>query len=160
MGLISRRFRFLQNLFPPGGALPPQPGFIEESISPVHQVLSGTERLDEEIANFVNGAAGVLVVNSTVVPVEKFWYVFSTSMSHDDPTARSGTISIQKSGVSPAIVDLPDLLTNKRYPAPGPFVLPPGMSIRWELTALAGTKSIQGQWVYLELDIGDSTPRV
>jgi len=159
MSIISRRLRWLQILFPPAEANPVNPSTVSEDIVLVHQVLSGSEKMDEADAQFVNGAAGVLVVNSTVVPAGKFWYVFATSMNHNDATARISMISIQRGGTIIGLALQTGLQLNNKLPVVRAFILPAGWSIRWETTALGGAQIIQGSWAFLELDIGDTTPR-
>lgn len=160
MGLISRRFRFLQNLFPPGGALPPQPGFFEESISPVHQVLNGTDRLAEWFAFNAFAAAGVLNLSSGAAPEDKYWYVFACQGSHDDPVARNvwvnlvddaGNVHTLAAGPRAQPTDVP-------VAVPRSFIIPPRCHMRLLVDALAGANFIHLSFLYLELDLGEPAP--
>lgn len=163
MGIISRRFRWLQQLFPPAEARPINPSVVSDDIALTHEVLPGTELLSEIIFNFVNGAAGVLVVNTTVVPEGKFWYVPYAHIEHDDPTFRRGEIDVQKSGVFVSITTILEterIRTNSPYAVLRPFIMPATTSIRGELDGLLGTARLQLVWAYLELDIGAPIPRL
>ena len=160
MGLISRRFRWLQLLFPPAEAKPINPSFVSDDVVLVHQLLSGTEEVNRLDFQFANGAAGVTLVNSPQVPEGKFWYVPYASFSHDDTTARTGIFSVQSSGIFPGFAIDSSMAQNIPLVAPRPLLLRSGTSLRAQLITLLGTKRIQLSWAFLELDVGAPMPHM
>jgi len=162
MGLISRRFRFLQKLFPPGGAAPPQPGFFEESISPVHQVLNGTDRLGEYFNFNATGVNGATEVISGAAPDDKYWFVFGADMFHDDPTDREATIFMDASlggGSTVAVAQSGRALaSNIRLALGRALILAPRTRFRFEVPAIGATEQVTGKFQYLELDLGEPAP--
>ena len=159
MGLISRRFRFLQNLFPPGGALPPQPGFFEESISPVHQVLNGTDRLGEYFTFISTGSAGTATVTSGGAPNNKYWFVFSGGLSHNDPTARDANLKVNVGGVGDFVLGhVIALPTNLEFGLSRSIILPPRAALRANVPAIGGAQTVSLRFLYLELDLGEPAP--
>jgi len=161
MGIISRRFKWLEVLFPPAEAQPINPSTVSNDIALTHELLPGTERLDEVNYEFVNGAAGVLVINSSSPPAGKFYYCIACSLEHDDgATARVLMILIQRpTGSNWAGLMHEGLASAERpFPVGRPFILPPRHTVRWETTAILGTKRIQGHLLFLELNIGEPIP--
>lgn len=159
MGLIARRFKFLQNIFPPGGALPPQPGFFEESISPVHQVLNGTDRLGEYFNFSLQGAAGVTSVVSGGASNDKYWFVWACHAEHDDPIARDIEIQILNIGVNFfGIANGTAIPTGIGLAVPRAFVLAPRNGVQATVPLLAAAQKITLNFQYLELDLGEPPP--
>ena len=160
MGLISRRFRFLQNLFPPGGALPPQPGFFEESISPVHQVLNGTDRLGQFFTFTGIGAPGAPTETSGQAPGDKYWFVFACEGFHNDPIAREVTISLLPSGGNTHAIAQSGRAqpTNVALGVGRAFIIPPRTSVRAAVDAIAAGQVVNLRLLYLELDLGEPAP--
>ena len=161
MGLISRRFKFLENLFPPGGALPPQPAFFEESISPVHQVLNGTDRLGEYFNFSLVGGAGVTIISSGGAPDDKYWYVWACSAEHNDPIARDLDIRVLNVAVtSIGIAHGTAQPTSIMLTVPRAFILAPRNGIRVTCPLLAAAQVLRMDFQYLELDLGEPAPPI
>lgn len=161
MAIISRRFRWLEILFPPAEANPPNPNVVSGDIVFTHDVLSGTESLDEANSQFVNGAAGVLVVNSSSPAAGRFFYVIACALNHDDTgNNRQAFISIQDGGTFAGILTSFSLGPERQFAVGRAFILPAGMTVRWQIEAISGTKRLQGSMIFLDLPLGAPTPRV
>ena len=161
MGLISRRFKFLENLFPPGGALPPQPGFFEESVSPVHQILNGTDRLGEWIQFSASSAAGVSVIIAGAPDDNKYFFLFACGCSHNDPVAREMNIFMRnQSGIGAQAIATTSraVPTNARISVPRAFIVPPRIQVSAEVDAIAAGQQIKLDFIYMELDLGEPAP--
>lgn len=162
MGLIARRFGWLNFIFPPAAPNPINPSFVDDGIALVHQVLSGTERLDEIVTVATTGAAGIRIVSSPAVPAKKFRYVFACHMTHNDGSLRNSIISINSFPVvAPvAISALAQVPQNDVFPALRPFLVGPGQSIRYETTLIGGANVIVGHEMFVEYEIGEPFPRL
>jgi len=160
MGLISRRFKFLENLFPPGGAFPPQPGFFEESVSPVHQILNGTDRLDQWFTFSGGGAAGNPAVNSGASPGDKYWFCFSCDTFHNDPIARDLWIELVPTGANGTAIAHSEraVPTSVHLSVGRAFIIPPRTALRGQAIAIAGGQVMTLRFQYLELDLGEPAP--
>lgn len=150
-------------LFPPAEALPPQPGSVSDDISFVHQVLQGTERLEDVRNENVSAPAGILTVDGPTVPDTKYWYVFACSAQHDDGTARRLFISMIHDGaIRVAIMDAANSGAvqpqNVPLAVPRAFLLPPRSNLRADVTVIGGANILNLRYIYLELDLGEPHP--
>lgn len=157
MSLFARRLRWLQNLFPPGGPPPPNINFLEESISPVHQVLNGTERLTEYFETETLGSLAATSVAMGAAPTDKYWYVFACSLHHDDPVARSLNIRLGEA-ISTGIAHGQAMLTNQPLEVSRAFIIPPRANIQGFADGMAAGQRLRARLFYLELDLGEPAP--
>lgn len=160
MPLIARRMRWLQLLFPPAEAAPPNPGSLSDDISLVHEVLPGTERLAEYQEVNVSGAAGVNLVVAPTVPDDKYWWVFAASMFHND-TVTTREAEIQLLGAASVTVAQAGraLPANIQLPAPRPFIVPSRVAVRATVAAIGGAFVVTLRMFYMELDPGEMHPQ-
>jgi len=157
-----RRFNFLQNIFPPGGAEPPQPGTVSDEIAFVHQVLTGTERLEEIQAISQDGAAGGVSLLAPKVPDTKYHFVLASSLTHDDSTARTLQIGIQHDGGNTAAIagttGGQTVSSAKPVFAFRSFILPPRAQVRGQASGMGGANFMTLKLLFLELDLGEPAP--
>lgn len=160
MALISKRMRWLQVLYPPAEAAPPNPGFLSDDLSLVVQADPGTTRLQEfQEAIFLAGL-GSIAATAPGPAIDKYWFVFGASVLHDDPTPRELFIGIRgltrdawlaSTHAVPQTANIP-------FTVPHAFILPPRCAIRAETDAIAAGSRLQLEFLYLECDIGEPAP--
>jgi len=158
---FSRRFIWLKNLFPPATAINIQPGEFGEDVSPVHQVLNGTDRLGQFFEFTGNGAAAATVMDSGAAPANKYWFVFACSLDHNDPVARELRVSLRTTGAGThglASSGATANPTNQPITVPRAFIIPPRVAIRGESDAMAAGQFLRMRFLYLELDLGEPAP--
>lgn len=158
MSTISRRFRWLELLFPPGQATPPNPSFLTDEIYLVHPILSGTERLNEHLTITATGSSGGTTVTAGTPPADKYWYVFACSCFHTDPVAHQLRIDLLTSIGAALHASDRDVPQNANLAVPRPFIVPPRVSIRAVAAAMAGGTSLTLRLIHLELDFGEPPP--
>jgi len=155
-----RRFNFLNEIFPPAGSLPPQPGSVSDEISLVHQVLNGTDRLEEWRFFSAAGAAGVKFVISGQSAADKYWSTFGLETFHDDPVALDGWFSLVPDGSSPVAIQTSDraIPTSIHFGCTRRIIIPPRTAVRVDFPALAAAQVIILRFQYLELVPGEPAP--
>jgi len=156
-----RRFNWLQNIFPPGGAEPPQPGTVSDEIAFVHQVLTGTERLEQIQTVSVDGAAAAISVLSVAVPDTKYHYLLACALFHDDPLSRFLDLGIQHDGgntISIASSGGGTFPNFRPVQAARSFILPPRAQVRGQANIMAAGQVLTLKLLFLELDLGEPTP--
>ena len=158
MALVSRRLRWLEVLFPPAEANPPNPNQVSNDIVFTHSVLTGTERMTEVQDLFYTAGAGAVAINSAQVPDNKYWYVMGASMTHNDATPREGYMAYQINGIVTSISHHAVINQNVFVPVGRSFILPARHYLRYQLMALAGGSVLQGHITFLEMDIGEPVP--
>lgn len=158
MGVIARRFRWLEILFPPAQADPPNPSVVSADISLVHQVLSGTERFDEAAIATFTSPAGVAFIDSVPVPAGKYHYVFACSAFHNDPVAREVGIFINLVNDFAIASSGRAVPINRPITVPRAFTMPPRSKLRANVDAIAAGQSVSLRVLSLELAIGEPVP--
>ncbi len=160
MGVIARRFRWLEKLFPPAQADPPNPSFLSGDIVLVHLILQGSEDLARIQQTRIQGAVGVKkIVAPDTVPADRYWWVFAASMLHTDPTARGmmiyhgypGPINVGVLGVGAAVDQV-------QFAVPRAFLIGPGGALTFETPLLDAGAFIRGEWTHIEMEFGHPGP--
>ncbi len=160
MGVISRRFRWIEQLFPPAASGPRNPSVISNDISLVHPILNGTESLDE-VKGFVGvAAAAATLFDSSIVPDGKYWFVLACGLTHDDPVARELIIHlIDKPGNSQALAASSRAIPKNHWLAvPRAFIMPPTFKLQAIADAMAAGQRMRFRFSYKELNIGAPHP--
>jgi hypothetical protein len=156
---IAKNFPELQKLFPPAGGRVPTVSEIAEELTPVHQVLNGTSRLDQFFEFSGSGAVGVLLHTSGGAPEDKYWFCFACSGIHNDAVARCLTIELIGDAfghtLSAAARAQPQ---NVPLAVPRSFIIPPRCAVRLSTPALGAGNVITLRFLYLELDLGEPAP--
>lgn len=161
MPLISKRMRWLQVLYPPAEAAPPNPGFLSDDLVAVVQADPGTTRLQEFQESITLGGLGSTAVTAVGPSIDKYWFVFGASIVHDDPTNRPMFLGIRGLVRDAWIVNNLGTInqqTNVPLSAPRAFILPPRCAVRGESIGMGGAQRLTLEFLFLECDIGEPPP--
>lgn len=160
MGIISRRFRWIEKLFPPAAAGPINPSVLSNDISLIHPILNGTEDLGQ-LQGFVGvAAAAATLFDSAVVPDEKYWFVLACGVTQDDPIARELIIHMidQAGNSQPLAASDRAIPTNHWLSVPRAFILAPTFKLQVLADAMAAGQRMRFRFAYKELDLGAPAP--
>jgi len=161
MSIISRRMRWLELLFPPGQAAPPNPSEVSDDIVLVHQVLTGTERLTQFQEFNVTGGAGSNTATGPAVPADKWWYVFAAGVFHNDPLPVEMALHMRSdiTALEVCVIAAERAVpTFARLGAPRPIILPPRCNLFGRTIGIAGAQQVTVRGIFIEMDLGEPAP--
>lgn len=160
MARIAKIVPWLKKLFPPAGGISPSATEIGDFITLTHELLNGTDRLNEWIVFSASSAAGVANHASGQAPIDKYWYVFAASCTHNDPVDRQLNLQINVTGLQVGIASTHVLVpAGVQLSAPRRFILPPRSGIRVIADTVAAGQVVKLKMLYMELDLGEPPPR-
>lgn len=161
MALISKRLRWLQVLYPPAEAAPPNPGFLSDDIVLTHAVMNGTDRLPEFQEQFAQSGLGSVQIISTVGPaIDKYHWVFGASVRHNDPVARELFLGVRGLVRDAWLATSRGVAQSQNIPLPSPrgFIIPPRCALIGQSDAIAAGQRVIIEWLFIELDLGEPHP--
>lgn len=120
------------------------------------------------LATTVTGAADALTIQSALVPAERVWYVpFWDIQGNTGAVSNWLKLAILRDndGLWIQIIDTRDVGAGSSFGDGQPFankrpvIVPPGWRLRGSTGALPAGSTLSMRFAYLELTIGDETPR-
>lgn len=155
--------RRLQTIFIPAEPKPVMPSEVSDEIVLIHPAVPPMVALKEGkfFHAAVTGAAGVATVDGPQVPTDRYWWVQTCDVRHDDGTAR--LISLEMVDTVPNIVVIFSEQTTRASNAPAPmaraFLLPNDTFLRGRLNAITAGNFVSIRFFYLEFLHAEMSPQ-
>jgi len=152
--------RQLQTLFLPQEPRRVMPDEVAEEIVLVHPAQPATASfLERMFRQQVVGAATVTTVDLLTAPADRYFWVQATGGFHNDPGPRRLTILLGSSALGYTELASSIAATQNFSEAIlRPFLVPPGLNVRYSLDGLAATFVLTARFLYVELLLAESHP--
>jgi len=170
MGGFSRSLlRQIREVFPASDVSVNNPSDVSDDVQLVANYLPPTLRLDQMQNEEATLGGGSLIVDTSVVPANRYRYITSCQVFHSDAvTDRDLSILIRNDNLSIAAIitssvflaDGAPVAGNVLMPAHRPFLVPSGWRVRGAAAALACGNTISIGITFLELPVMETTPPI
>lgn len=168
MGGFSRSLlRQIRQVFPASTLSVNNPADISDDVQFTADYLPPTLRLDRMLHQSVQGALAAVVLDTTVVPDDRYWYVEACQGFHDDPVARDLQFFIRNDNLG-----VVGMLANSIFEADGApvnintqffvkrsFLVPAGWRVRMA-GSVAAAQRLNVSITYLELPVMEKSPQI
>jgi len=170
MGGFSRSLlRQIREVFPASDVSVNNPADVSDDVQFVANYLPPTLRLDQMQNEAVVLGGGTLIVDTSVVPANRYRYILSSQVFHSDavtPHQLSILIRNDNLGIAAMITSSVFLAAgaavagNVLMPAHRPFLVPSGWRVRGAVDVLGGGNLLNIEITFLELPVMETTPPI
>jgi len=169
MGGFSRSLlKQIRQVFPASDSSVNNPADVSDDVQFVADYLPPNLRLDRMSHESVLGDPNVLVVDLSVVPAERYWYVETAHVFHNGTGSQLLSIFIRNDNLGVAglisstrfVADGSGVDLNVLFPAHRAFLVPSGWRVRGAVSGLAAGARLDVSASFLELPVMEKSPQI